>query len=118
MKRTFKAIPGKGIVASETSNSLYDRYRKGQVLLSDDDYNYLKSRLDEEVASYLEENDYNWFDSESDTAVIPEVRFKPSKDLMQEAKSKGYKIVKNRSKHVPDYEYYLVPLDFQNILNK
>lgn len=100
------------------SDSMVDNYRKRQVLQSDSDYNYLCDKLDAEVKSYLAEHPYRWWDDEADRPAIPTVRFRPSKELKQEAAERGYKIVKSGSKYVPDYEYYVKPLDFAVILNK
>lgn len=62
MKRYAKAVPGKGIVASRIlqSDNMYDKFRKGQAMLSDPDYKYLQAKLEDEVEAYLSDNDYDW----------------------------------------------------------
>lgn len=119
MKRYAKAVPGKGIVASRIlqSDNMYDRYRKGQAMLSDPDYKYLQAKLKDEVEAYLSDNDYDW-SGEDGKAIIPDVRFRPSRELKNEAAERGYRLVKNRSKYVPDYEYYIEPVDFGSLLTK
>lgn len=93
----------------DPSDRMYNQYRKGQAALSDPNFNHLHRKLKAEVDDYLTQNPYEWWDDESGKASTPEVRFRPSKELKGKAKELGYAIKKNRSKYVPDYEWYVEP---------
>lgn len=92
------------------SDRMYNQYKKGQAALSDPNFDHLHKKLKAEVDDYLAQNSYEWWDSESGKASTPEVKFRPSKELKNKAKELGYAVKKNRSKYVPDYEWYVEPL--------